>query len=77
MGVLTPIHFLNTISGIKSKVLSVSDKIQIIQGLERGLSNSDVCKQHVFSLSTVSTVWKNREKVMSVSESNHAHKEIN
>lgn len=58
-------------SGVKRKQLSVSDKINVIHELERGLSNSDVSRKHGLSSSTVSTIWKNREKLTGAFEKNH------
>ena len=50
----------------KRKTLSVTDKVQIIQELENGKSNTTVCKEFNLSFSTVSTVWKKRNHSESI-----------
>lgn len=57
-------------SSLKRKILSVNDKIKIIRELENGQSNSAVCKTHGLSASTVSTIWKNRDKLRTAFEQN-------
>lgn len=59
-------------TGVKRKILSVSDKFKIIEELENGRSNSVVCKTHNLSTSTVSTIWKNRDKLRIAFEKNQS-----
>lgn len=55
----------------KRKTLSISDKVDIIRELEKGSTNSSVCKNYELSSSTVSTIWKNRESVLKAFEGNN------
>lgn len=57
----------------KRKVLCISDKINIIQEIESGKTNSLICKQFNLSTSTVSTIWKNRKSIYKAFEENHVH----
>lgn len=52
----------------KRTILSVSDKIDILKELEKGNSNASVCKKFNLKSSTVSTIWKNKEKIFKASE---------
>lgn len=57
-------------STIKRKALSVSEKVAIVKELQSGEKNSAVCKKYGLSSSTVSTIWKNREVILSAFEKN-------
>lgn len=57
-------------SGVKRKILSVSEKVQLIRELENGTSNVTVSKKYGLSASTISTIWKNRESSLSAFENN-------
>lgn len=54
----------------KRKVLSVKEKVEIIQLLEKGAKNVTICKQFGLSSSTVSTLLKNKECLMKAYEAN-------
>jgi hypothetical protein len=54
----------------KRKCLSICEKVEIIRELERGEKNVEVCKKFNLSPSTVSTLWKNKEAILSALE-NH------
>jgi hypothetical protein len=50
----------------KRKCLSIHEKVEIIRELERGEKNVEVCKKKTYlSPSTVSTLWKNKEVILS------------
>lgn len=49
----------------KRKVLSVDEKINILRELEDGSKNVEICKKYNLSSSTVSTLLKNKEKLIS------------
>lgn len=57
-------------SGVKRKILSVSEKVQIIREIENGTPNIIVSKKYGLSASTISTIWKNRESSLSAFEKN-------
>jgi hypothetical protein len=48
----------------------VREKVEIIHELERGKKNAFVCKKLNFSSSTFSTLWKNKEQILSAFEKN-------
>jgi flagellar biosynthesis chaperone FliJ len=50
--------------------VSIREKVEIIQELERGEKNVEVCKKFNLSPSTVSTSWKNKEAILSALENN-------
>jgi hypothetical protein len=54
----------------KRKCLSIREKVEIIRELERGEQNVEVCKTFNLSPSTVSTLWKNKEVILSALENN-------
>jgi hypothetical protein len=54
----------------KRKCLSIREKVEIIRELERGEKNVEVCKKFNLSPSTVSTLWKNKEAILSALENN-------
>jgi transposase-like protein len=49
----------------KRKCLSIREKAEIIQELERGEKNVEVCNKFNLSPSIVSTLWKNKEAILS------------
>lgn len=49
--------------GVKTKILSVCDKLNTIEELENWRFNSDVCITRELSTSTVSMVWKNNDRL--------------
>jgi hypothetical protein len=53
----------------KRKCLSIREKVEIIREL-RGEKNVEVCKKFNLSPSTVSTLWKNKEAILSTLENN-------
>lgn len=52
----------------KRNILSISDKIEIFKELEKGISNAVVWEKFNLKSSTVSTIWKNKEKVFKAAE---------
>jgi hypothetical protein len=54
----------------KRKCLSVREKVEIIRELERGEKNVEVCNKFHLSLSIASTLWKNKEAILSALENN-------
>ncbi|CAG9566413.1 unnamed protein product [Danaus chrysippus] len=51
------------------RTFTVKEKVDIISRLENGENNVDLCKQFGVSHSTISTMWKNRAKIMQCFES--------
>lgn len=49
--------------GIKRKALTIEEKIEIIEKLEKGEKNADICKELKLVSSTVSSIWKDRERL--------------
>ena len=54
----------------KRKSLSVDEKVRILRWLEDGVKNSEICKKYDLSSSTVSTMLKNKEKLMAAFDQN-------
>ncbi|XP_031336955.1 tigger transposable element-derived protein 4-like [Photinus pyralis] len=54
----------------KRKAVSLSQKIEIITKLQNGAANAAICREYKLSKSTVSTVWANKEKYLSVQHVN-------
>jgi DNA-binding NarL/FixJ family response regulator len=54
----------------KRKCLSVPEKVKIIREFECGEKNVSVGKNFNLSSSTVSTLWKNKEQLLSAFEKN-------
>jgi hypothetical protein len=54
----------------KRKCLSIREKVEIIRELERAEKNVEVCKKCNLSPSTVSTLWKNKEAILSALKDN-------
>ncbi|GBL99633.1 hypothetical protein AVEN_68883-1 [Araneus ventricosus] len=52
----------------KRKAFSVEDKVKLIRKLQNGESQSDICKEFSLSKSTVATIWKNRDSIISAYE---------
>lgn len=52
------------------KSLTWETKVKIINEINNGTSNSDICKKYDLSSSTVSTIWKNKNKIMETLNSN-------
>lgn len=48
----------------KRKSLCIDEKVLLIRAIETGEKISDVGKRFGFSRSTVSTIWKNKEKIL-------------
>lgn len=48
----------------KRKSLCIDEKVLLIRAIETGEKISDVGKRIGFSRSTVSTIWKNKEKIL-------------
>jgi transposase-like protein len=54
----------------KRKVLSVEDKGNVIKQIESGKKKADVCQEFGLVNSTIETIWKNKDKIMSAFEKN-------
>lgn len=50
--------------GGKRKILTIAEKMNIIQKMESGMSNVLICKKFKLNSSTVSTIWKNRQNTI-------------
>ncbi|GBP27832.1 Tigger transposable element-derived protein 4 [Eumeta japonica] len=53
----------------KRCTFTVKEKVDIISRLKNGENNVDLCKQFGVSHSTISTMWKNRAKILECFES--------
>lgn len=60
----------------KRKSLCIDEKAFLIRAIEAGETKSDVGKRFGFSRSTVSTIWKNREKILQAEESGKFSKKL-
>ncbi|KAK9695024.1 CENP-B N-terminal DNA-binding domain [Popillia japonica] len=58
----------------KRKVSSVEEKFNIVCRLECGEANASLCKEFELPHSTISTIWKSREKIKNEFESNRIKK---
>lgn len=56
--------------GKKRKALNIEEKVDIIERLKNNESNADICKSTGLVTSTVSTIWKNRDKILEAFEKN-------
>ncbi|GBO34189.1 Tigger transposable element-derived protein 4 [Araneus ventricosus] len=54
----------------KRKAFSIEDKVKFIRKLQNGESQSAICKEFSLSKSTVATIWKNRDSIISAYEKN-------
>ncbi|GBL78056.1 Tigger transposable element-derived protein 4 [Araneus ventricosus] len=50
----------------KRKAISIEDKVKFIRKLQNGESQSAICKEYSLSKSTVATIWKNHDSIISV-----------
>lgn len=48
---------------------TIKEKAEIISKLKNGENNADLCKEYKVSHSTISTMWKNRDKILECFES--------
>ncbi|RVE52312.1 hypothetical protein evm_002950 [Chilo suppressalis] len=48
---------------------SVKEKVEIISKLKNGGNNADLCREYKISHSTISSMWKNRDKILKCFES--------
>ncbi|XP_066152124.1 tigger transposable element-derived protein 4-like [Euwallacea fornicatus] len=55
---------------VKRKSLTLDKKLEIIHKLQNGATNVAICCQYKLTSSTVSTIWKNREKYVNVQHVN-------
>lgn len=58
------------------RAITIEQKLAIIDKLSRGVTNSQVCREYNLQTSTVSTIWRNKEKFLSKKHSNVAKKRI-
>jgi hypothetical protein len=54
----------------KRKVLSVKEKVKVIQEIESGKKKADVCWEFGLISSTAQTIWTNRTKIIIAFEQN-------
>jgi transposase-like protein len=54
----------------KRKVLSVEEKVKVLQEIENGKKKADVCRAFGLINSTIQMIWKNRTKIISAFEQN-------
>lgn len=54
----------------KRKVFNVEEKAHIIWRSENGETNADIAKECGVSHSTISTIWKGKDKIKSLFENN-------
>lgn len=54
----------------KRKVFSIEEKYHVIWRLQNGETNSEIAKECGVSHSTISTIWKNRDKIKVLFENN-------
>ncbi|KAG7296602.1 hypothetical protein JYU34_020412 [Plutella xylostella] len=60
----------------KRKSLGIDEKVLLIRAIETGEKISDVGKRFGFSRSTVSTIWKNREKILQAEGAGKSSKKL-
>jgi hypothetical protein len=53
---------------IRRKVLSVEDEVNVIKQIESGKKKADMCWKFGLVNSTIQTIWKNRDKIVSAYE---------
>ncbi|XP_061379926.1 tigger transposable element-derived protein 4-like [Danaus plexippus] len=46
------------------RTFTVKEKVEIISKWKNGANNADLCKEYKVSHSTISTMWKNRDKIL-------------
>ncbi|GBM18126.1 Tigger transposable element-derived protein 4 [Araneus ventricosus] len=54
----------------KRKAFSIEDKVKFIRKLQNGKSQSAICKEFSLPKSTVATIWKSRDSIISAYEKN-------
>ncbi|GBM63009.1 hypothetical protein AVEN_12284-1 [Araneus ventricosus] len=65
------VNFAVTMANVgKRKAFSIEDTIKFIRNLQNGESQSAICKEFSLSKSTVATIWKNRDSIISAYEKN-------
>lgn len=66
------LSFIVCVTGVKPSrnSLTLEEKIKIVYQISSGISNADVCRKFGLSSSTVSTIWKNRDKIRGTLNSN-------
>lgn len=60
----------------KRKSLCVDEKVLLIRAIEAGEKITDVGRRFGFSRSTVSTIWKNKEKILHAVEDERSAKKL-
>ncbi|XP_045489725.1 uncharacterized protein LOC111001690 isoform X3 [Pieris rapae] len=60
----------------KRKSLCINEKVLLIRAIETGEKISDVAKRFGFSCSTVSTIWKNKEKILQAKAEGKSSKKL-
>jgi transposase-like protein len=58
----------------KRKVLSMEDKVNMIKQIESGKKKADVYREFGLVNSTIQTIWRNRDKIVSAFEKKIDHK---
>lgn len=60
----------------KRKALYIDEKVSLIQAIQKGEKITDVGRRLGFSPSTVSTIWKNKDKILQAKVNGYASKKI-
>ncbi|XP_018335631.1 uncharacterized protein LOC108744392 isoform X2 [Agrilus planipennis] len=55
----------------KRKVFNIEEKAHIVWRLENGESNTSLAKEYGISRSTISSIWKNRDKIRNFYQNNY------
>jgi hypothetical protein len=58
----------------KRKVLSIKQKVKLLQEIENGKKKADVCGEFGLVNSTIKKIWKNRNRIITMSEPNRSRK---
>ncbi|XP_025199361.1 tigger transposable element-derived protein 4-like [Melanaphis sacchari] len=53
-------------SNKRRRCFTIAEKVKIIERLESGVSNKDLCQELGISQSTLSTIWKSKDQIKSV-----------
>ncbi|KAJ8872274.1 hypothetical protein PR048_025876 [Dryococelus australis] len=70
-------HFILALpQGRKRLAFTLEQKMHIIREIEKGKSKSDVSRELGLASSTVATIWKNRDSVISAFENNSPKTEV-
>ncbi|VVC39616.1 DNA binding HTH domain, Psq-type,Homeobox domain-like [Cinara cedri] len=60
-------------SNKRRRCFTIVEKVKIIERLESGVSNKDLCQELRISQSTLSTIWKSKDQIKSVFQKDFSH----